>query len=63
MLLNRKIPAVEIILRKNQNNVKTNRYTSGQILKVKRIIEDANVKKLTSTILFIDFSKAFDSIH
>ena len=63
MLLNRIRPAVDIILRKNQNGFRTNRSTSGQIPTVRRIIEGANEKNLTATILFIDFSKSFDSIH
>ena len=51
------------ILRKNQNGFRTNRSTTGQILTVRRIIEGVNEKNLTATLLFIDFSKAFDSIH
>ena len=63
MLLNRIRPVVDIILLKNQNGFITNRSTSGQILTVRRIIEGANEKNLAAIILFIDFSKAFDSIH
>ena len=63
MLLNRIRPVVDIILRTNQNGFRTNRSTAGQILTVRRIIEGANVKNLTATILFIDFSKALYSIH
>ena len=63
MLLNRKRPEVVNILRKNQNGFRTNRSTTGQILTVRRIIEGVNEKNLTATLLFIDFSKAFDSLH
>ena len=42
---------------------RTNRSTTGQILTVRRIIEGVNEKNLTDTLLFIDFSKDFDSIH
>ena len=63
MLLNRIRPEVVEILRKNQNGFRTNRSTTGQILTVRRIIEGVNEKNLTATLLFIDFSKAFDSIH
>ena len=63
MLLNRIRPEVDKILRKNQNGFRTNRSTTGQILTVRRIIEGVNEKNLTATLLFIDFSKAFDSIH
>ena len=62
MLLNRIMPAVDIILRTNQNICRTNRSTSGQILTVRISIKGANANNLTATILFIDFSKAFDSI-
>ena len=63
MLLNRIRTAVDIILRQNQNGFRSNRSTSGKIITVRRIIEGANAKNLTATILFIYFSKAFDSIH
>ena len=63
MLLNRIRHAVDIILRTNQNGFRTNRSIYGQILTVRRIIEPPNSKNLTATILFIDFSKDFDSIH
>ena len=63
MLLNIIRPEVDKILRKNQNGFRTNRSTTGQILTVRRIIEGVNEKNLTATLLFIDFSKAFDSIH
>ena len=61
MLLNRIRPAVDIILRKNQNYFRTNRSTSGEILTARRIIEGSNAKNLRATILYIDFSIAFDS--
>ena len=63
MLLNRIRPEVDKILRKNQHGFRTNRSTTGQIFTVIRIIEGVNEKNLTATLLFIDFSKAFDSIH
>ena len=63
MLLNRIRPEVDKILRKNQNGFKTNRSTTCQILTIRRIIEGANENNLTATLLFIDFSKTFDSIH
>ena len=34
-----------------------------QISTICRILEDVRVKNLLATILFIDFTKAFDSIH
>ena len=36
---------------------------TSQILTIRRILEGIHAKNLDATILFIDFSKAFDSIH
>ena len=63
MLLNRIRPQIDPILRKNQNGFRTNRSTTGQILTIRRIIEGVKEKNLPAVLLFIDFSKAFDSIH
>ena len=54
---------VDIILRKNQNGFRTNRSTYGKICTVRRMIEGANTTHMTFSIIFIDFSKAFDSIQ
>ena len=54
---------MEKILRRNQNGFRKNRSTVGQILTVRRIIEGVTSKNLTATLLFVDFSKAFDSVH
>ena len=62
MLLNRIRPNIEDILRKNQNGFRTNRSTTGQILIIRRLIEGVKSKNLPAILLFIDFSKAFDSI-
>ena len=62
MLLNRIRPVIDPILRKNQNGFRTNRSTSGKILIIRRILEGVKAKKLPTTLLFIDFAKAFDSI-
>ena len=35
----------------------------SQILTLGRILEGVRAKKLEATILFVDFTKAFDSIH
>ena len=34
-----------------------------QILTIRRILEGVRAKNLQATLLFIDFTKAFDSIH
>ena len=63
MLLNRIQPEIEKILRRNQNGFRRGRSTVGQILTVRRIIEGVRAKNLQAVLLFVDFSKAFDSIH
>ena len=63
LLLNRVQPEVEKVLRKNQNGFRKNRSTVGQILTVQRLIEDVRAKNLQVSLLFVDFSKAFYSIH
>ena len=56
-------PKIEKILRKNQNSFQKNRSTTSQILTIHRILEGVHAKNLEVTILFIDFTKTFDSIH
>jgi exonuclease III len=63
LLLNRIRPKIDPILRKNQNGFRQNRSTVGQILTIRRIIEGVRAKNLTAVLLFVDFSKAFDTIH
>ena len=48
---------------KNQNDFRRNRSTTSKILTIRRILEDVRAKNLQATILFVDFTKAFDSIH
>ena len=36
---------------------------TSQILTIHRILEGVRAKKIEATILFVDFSKAFDSIR
>ena len=55
-------PKIEKILRMNQNVFRRNRSTTSQILTIRWILEDVNAKHEV-TILFVDFSKAFDSRH
>ena len=63
MLLNIINPFIDLLLSKNQKGFRTNILTTGKILTIKRIIEETHAKRLPATILFIDYSKAFDSIH
>ena len=63
MLLNRIQPVLDPILRPNQNGFRPGRSTTAQILTLRRIIEGVKARNLPAVITFIDFSKAFDSIH
>ena len=56
-------PKIEHILRKNQNGFRKNKSSTSQILTIRRILEGVRAKNLQATILFLDFTKAFDSIH
>ena len=56
-------PKIDNILRKNQNGFRRNRSTTSQILTIRRIVEGVRAKNLQATLLFVDFTKAFDSIH
>ena len=56
-------PKIDNILRKNQHRFRRNRSTTSQILTIRRILEGVRAKNLQATILFVDFTKAFESIH
>ena len=36
---------------------------TSQILTIRQILKNIRAKKIETTLLFVDFSKAFDSIH
>ena len=63
MILNRIRPFVDPLLRWNQNGFRQQRSTISQILALRRIIEGMKAKNLPLAVVFIDYSKAFDSIH
>ena len=63
LLRNRIKPKINNILRKNQNGFRRNRSTTSQILTIRRILEGEWAKNLQAILLFVDFTKAFDSIH
>ena len=63
LLLNHIEPEIRKVLRKNQNGFRRNRSTTSQILAIRRILECVRAKNLEKTPLFVDFSKAFYSIH
>ena len=62
LLRNRIEPKINIF-RKNQNSFRRNRSTTSQILTIRRILEGVRAKNLQATLIFVDFTKAFDSIH
>ena len=62
LLRNRVEPNIERILRKNQNGFLRNRSATSQILTIRRIL-GVRAKNLEAILLFVDFSKAIDSIH
>ena len=63
LLCNHVEPKIDNILRKKQNDFWRNRSMTSQILTIRRILEGVCAKNLEATILFVDFTKAFDSIH
>lgn len=63
MLLNRITPHIDPILRRNQNGFRQGRSTLPQILALRRIIEELRISKRKAAIVFVDFSKAFDSVN
>ena len=62
LLLHRIRPVLENILRDNQNGFREKRSTTAQIFTLRRIIEGVKQKQLPAVIIFVDFSKVFDSI-
>ena len=62
LILNRLLPKVEPLLRKNQNGFRAGRSTLSQILALRRIIEEITNCNKEAVFIFVDFSKAFDSI-
>ena len=63
LLLNQIQPEMENILRRNQYGFRKGSVTIGQILTVRRSIEGVKVRQIPATLLFVYFSKAFDSVH
>ena len=63
LILNRIRPALDSHLRTNQNGFRVGRTTVGHILALRRLIEGIKANQLPAIITFIDFRKAFDTIH
>ena len=63
MILNRLRPILDPLLRISQNGFRQKRSTIGQIVALRRLIEGAKGNNLPCILTFIDFRKAFDTIH
>ncbi|XP_062577713.1 uncharacterized protein LOC134239565 [Saccostrea cucullata] len=63
LILNRIRSVIDLRLRTNQNCFRPGRTTVAQILSLRRIIECVKANNLKAVFTFIDFRKAFDSIH
>ncbi|XP_072037323.1 uncharacterized protein [Amphiura filiformis] len=63
LILNRIRLKVDVLLRNNQNGFRVGRTTVSHILALRRILEGVKAKNLPAIITFIDFRKAFDTIH
>ena len=62
MILNRLVPFVGPLLRKNQNGFRRGRTTLSQILCLRRLLEESQASNRDLALVFVDFSKAFDSV-
>ena len=63
MILNRIKSGIDHHLRINQNCFRNDRSTTSHILAIRRLMEGAKKKSLPTVMTFIDFKKAFDTIH
>ena len=63
MILNRITPLLDQLLRDSQNGFRQKRSTVRQILALRRVLEGVRGRNLSAVIIFIDFKKAFDTIH
>ena len=63
LILNRIRPPIDKHLRPNQNGFRPGRSTTAHILALRRVIEGVKSRNLKAVIIFVDFRKAFDSIH
>ena len=63
LILNRIRPSIDPLLRPHQNGFRPGRSTVSHILALRRIIEGVKEFNLKAVLVFVDFKKAFDSIH
>ena len=62
-LLNRISKHLEPILKRNQNGFRKGRSTLPQISALRRVIKETKITNRKASIVFVNFSKAFDSIN
>ena len=63
MIMNRIRPYLDCHLRKNRNGFRSERTTTSQILALRRLIERVKDNNIEAILIFIDFKKAFDTVH
>ena len=63
LILNRIQPVLDPKLRPNNNGFRPKRGPPSHILALRRLIEGVKSHKLKAIITFVDFKKAFDSVH
>ena len=63
LILNRIQPVLDPKLRPNNNGFRPKRGPPSHILSLRRLIEGVKSYKLKAIITFVDFKKAFDSVH
>ena len=61
--MNRLKQALDPLLRNSQNGFRKKRTTVGQIVALRRLLEGVRAENLSCVLTFIDFRKAFDTIH
>ena len=63
MILNRNMSKIDINLRLNQNGFRPGPSTTAHILAIRRVVEGIQNRNKKAIIVYVDFRKAFDSIH
>jgi hypothetical protein len=63
VLLNRLQPVLDPVLLPIQNGFRPSRGTVEQILAVRMIVDRCRTRQKSAVIVFVDFSKAFDSVN
>ena len=63
LILNRIRPKIDLHLRPNQNGFRPLRSTIAHILALRRLMEGVRSNNLKCIVTFVDFKKAFDTVH